>query len=106
MADAHLKQREGRVEQRVAHRIVEQPKEGALRADAYVERRVRAHARLRVARGRRGNGNVSRGIQVHENVRGGHATEGCESEFELRDEVARYLEAGAHVRVAGEGHRS
>ena len=106
MAGAHLEQREGRVEQRLTHRRVEQAKEGALRADADVERCVRVHARLRVARGRRGDGNASRGIEVHEYVRGGQATEGCQSEFELRDEVARYLKCGAHVRVAGEGHRS
>ena len=76
MVCAHLEQWEGSVEQRLTHRVVEQAKEGALRADADVQRRVRICARLRVARSRRGDGNVSRGVEAHEYACRDRTTEG------------------------------
>ena len=104
MNDAYLQQREGRFEERVCHRRVEQVEEGGLRADADVERCVRVRARLCAARGRRADGKVDRGIEVQEHGCGGRAAERGQPDVDLRDEVARGLKRDADVWVGGDGH--
>ena len=74
-ARTHLEEREFFVDERGAHGRVEKVEKGALRAHAYVEICARAYAWLRARDGGGGYGEVGRGVEIQEHVRGGYAVQ-------------------------------